>query len=284
MTTLFVKRLTVIDFSFLHPVLGLLGESWQVDIELDGSLDHQGMVLDFGEVKRQVKQVIDQSFDHRLLVPLRHAGCNVEQREHRCEINFRLESEETIHYSGPDCAVAPIDAMEVDEASLAEAITRSLKPLLPDNVDRLRIRLGPERIDGPWYRYSHGLKHHAGNCQRIAHGHRSRIHIYRNEQRDRELEADWANRWRDIYIGTMDDLLGSIEERGHSYFRFGYTAQQGLFQLQLPSSRCYLIERDTTVENLAQHIAEALKQEHPEESFRVEAFEGVDKGAIGYSP
>ncbi len=42
MTTLFVNRLTVIDFSLLHPDLGLLGESLLVDIELDGSLDHQG--------------------------------------------------------------------------------------------------------------------------------------------------------------------------------------------------------------------------------------------------
>lgn len=284
MTTLFVRRLTVIDFSYLHPALGLLGESWQVDIELDGSLDHQGMVLDFGEVKRQVKQVIDQSFDHRLLVPLGYAGCDAGQQQHRFEIRFRLETGETIHFAGPDCAVAMIDAQEINPETLADAISSALRPLLPDNVDRLRIHLSPERIDGAWYRYSHGLKHHAGNCQRIAHGHRSRIHIYRNGERDRTLEADWAKRWRDIYIGTMDDLLGSSDKGEQSYFRFGYTAQQGLFQLQLPSRSCYLIEQDSTVENLAQHVAEVLKQEHPEASFRVEAFEGVDKGAIGYCP
>jgi hypothetical protein len=42
-----------------------------------------------------------------------------------------------------------------------------------------------------------------------------------------------------------------------------------------------LIETDSTVENLAQHIAATLKSEHPEDDFRIEAYEGVDKGAIG---
>lgn len=283
MTTLFVKRLTVIDFSYLHPALGLLGESWQVDIELDGSLDHQGMVLDFGEVKRQVKRVIDDSFDHRLLLPIGSPGCTIKQQEQRCTVTFRLDSGAIIEHSGPDCSVALIDAEQVDQQSLAKNIIQSLTPLLPDNVDSLRIQLAPEPIAGAWYRYSHGLKHHAGNCQRIAHGHRSRIHIFRNGLRDTALESDWAGRWRDRYIGTTDDLLACAEDGGHSYFRFGYSAKQGLFQLQIPSNHCYLIDRDSTVENLAQHIAEVLKQEHPDDSFRIEAFEGVDKGAIGHS-
>lgn len=281
MTTLFVNRLTVIDFSMLDPDLGLLGESWQVDIELDGSLDHQGMVLDFSEVKRQVKAAIDSGYDHRLLVPARYTGCMVTAQQHRGEVLFTLRSGETLRHAGPTDAITLIDSEVIDQAAVTAAIIETLHTLLPDNVNGIRLQLRPESVVGAWYRYSHGLKHHAGNCQRIAHGHRSQIAIFRNGERDAVLEKEWAARWNNIYIGTRADLLGETEQAGQNYYRFGYTANQGLFELDLPEKRCYLVDQDSTVENLAQHIANTLKQEHPDSTFRVRAFEGVDKGAIG---
>ena len=229
MTTLFVNRLTVIDFSYLDPVHGLLGESWLVDIELDGSLDHQGMVLDFSEVKKQVKQTIDREYDHCLLIPTQYPQCQIQQLEHRCDIQFQLASGEIIRHSSPYSAIALIAAPAITEAILIRVISEKLQSVLPDNVQALRIRLYPEMASDAWYQYSHGLKHHAGNCQRIAHGHRSRIVIYRNNDRDQSLEADWATRWKAIYIGTQSDLLETFQENGIECHRFGYTANQGLF-------------------------------------------------------
>ena len=283
MSALFVNRLTVVDFSLLDPELGLLGESWIADILLEGTLDDQGMVLDFALVKRRVKALIDSEFDHRLLVPARHPGAKVSLDGDRCRLDFALASGERIRHDSPRDAVALIDAERVTEASLAKAIVAKLRTVLPRNVARIELGLRPEETAGPWYRYSHGLRHHEGNCQRIAHGHRSRIVIHRDGERDGALEAEWADRWRDIYIGTRGDLVEERVRDGVHYLVFGYTASQGGFRLEMPARGCYLVETDSTVENLAEHIAARLAKEHPGSRFRVQAFEGVDKGAIGLS-
>ena len=78
---LFVNDLTVIDCSYLCPQRGIVGESWIVDIVLDGNLNEQSMVLDFGKVKKQVKAIIDDSVDHKLLVPGDHPYTKVTHNE-----------------------------------------------------------------------------------------------------------------------------------------------------------------------------------------------------------
>ncbi|MCB1789051.1 MAG: 6-carboxytetrahydropterin synthase [Gammaproteobacteria bacterium] len=281
MTTLFVKRLTVIDNSILSASRGLIGESWQVDMELDGDLDHQGMVLDFGDVKRLLKRLIDEQFDHKLLVPADYPGLTHTELPRGLHLSFVTDDGGVIEHRSPHDAVRLIPCERIVADRLAQIIADYLSPQTPDNVSAVRVRLWPENTPGAYYHYSHGLKRHDGNCQRIAHGHRSRLEILRNGQRDNALEDEWATRWTDIYIGTRDDIIGSSERDGFDYWEFGYDSAQGSFGLTLPKSRCYLIDSDSTVENIAQHIAEVLKAEYPDDRFKVYAYEGVDKGAIG---
>jgi len=237
MIRLFVDRLTVIDFSYLHPQRGLLGESWLCDIELSGEPDAQGMILDFGE------------------------GLQI------------------VHV-GPPASTCLVDAAEITPQTLARAIATALLPELPGNVAAIEVTLREEPHGGACYQYSHGLRQHDGNCQRIAHGHRSRIEIWRDGVRDAALERAWAERWRDVYIGTRANLIGTPSLGGVAYCRFGYRGTQGAFALELPADRCRLIDTDSTVENLARHVAERLAIEQPGARYRVRAFEGVDKGAV----
>jgi 6-pyruvoyl-tetrahydropterin synthase len=281
MSTLFVHRLTVIDCSYLSPRRGLVGESWQVDLELDGTLDYQGMVVDFGEVKRSIKRHIDEHFDHRLLVPAGHRGLELGESAGGLQLAFETDEGDLIEHRSPRDAVRLIQCERLTPDGLAQTVADFLGPLLPDNVEAVRIRLRPETIDGAFYHYSHGLKHHDGNCQRIAHGHRSRLEILRNRQRATDIEQRWADGWRDIYIGNHEDLVGEPRRGGSAYYAFGYRAAQGQFGLTLPRDRCYLIDSESTVENIAQHIADTLKRDHPRDHFRVYAYEGVDKGAVG---
>jgi 6-pyruvoyl-tetrahydropterin synthase len=282
MSRLFVNRLTVIDYSYLHAHRGLLGDSLLADVELTGELDQQGMVLDFGHVKKQLKRAIDAHFDHKLLVPSRHPGLAIDTLpDARQRLLFPLAGGGAIEHVAPADAVTLIDAASVTPDTLQLAIQETLRPLMPANVRDLRVRLSQEPISGPAYQYSHGLKLHDGNCQRIAHGHRSRLLILRDGEPDAALTDAWATRWQDIYIGTREDLAEETVLATVPCYRFSYQARQGKFELTLPKDRCYLIDTESTVENLAQHIADVLSAEHPGSRFEVQAFEGVDKGAFG---
>lgn len=277
MPVLFVENLTVIDFTCLHAGRGLVGESWIVDIELHGALDAQGMVFDFGDVKKTVKREIDRLVDHRLLLPAALAALEITELP---DGNVRMQWQqdgEHLHVECPPCALLRVPAPSIEPEGLGTWIAVQLRDVVPANVERIVVNLREERIDGACYHYSHGLKKHAGACQRIAHGHRSRIEIEENGVRNTTLERRWAAAFRDIYIGTSSDLATAAHE---DHLRFGYVSGEGRFLLELHRRHVYLIETDSTVEHIAQHIAHSLRRDNPQHRYRVKAYEGVGKGAI----
>jgi 6-pyruvoyl-tetrahydropterin synthase len=281
---LFVDNLTNVDFSYLCPERGLLGETWLAHIELTGPLDSQGMVCDFGIVKKQLRDWLDFELDHRLLVPSGYSGCMLTRIDGRTRVEFALRQaahQELLAISSlsPDCAIAEIKVNDITPASVANWCEQQLEGCFGAGVAKVNLRFTPEEIDTPYYQYSHGLKKHSGNCQRIAHGHRSKILIWRNGQLDLGLCSQWASLLKGSYIATHADI--SAEDGQHWLFK--YQANQGEFELSVPKKQCYLIATDTTVEFIAQHIADSLKQQEPTANFSVKAFEGIGKGAIALS-
>jgi len=279
MNRLFVQNLTVIDFSYFDAQRGILGESWLVDIELQGELDEQGMVFDFGHVKKKIKQIIDEELDHRFVVSSQLKSLKVEQTQRKVHLAWESQMG-CFEHESPKDAVVILDAKTVNPTSIANYLVEQIKPALPDNVTGISLRLYEESIEGAFYRYSHGLKKHLGNCQRIVHGHRSRIEIWENHQRSNTLEDYWAACFRNIYIGTQEDVKSVVDIKGKSHTCFAYTAEQGRFKLTMPSKRVYLIETDSTVELIAAHIADQCIKNNPNNHYLVKAFEGVGKGAI----
>ncbi len=279
MQALFVNQLSTLDFSFLCPERGIVGETWLVDVTLWGELDEQGMVFDFSHVKKQIKASLDTLSDHRLLVPLLAEEATITHEKKQLTVRFET-AEGPITCSAPSQAILLVDAAAITPELLRPFLEEAVIKELPDNVTKVDLRLYPEEIGGAYYHYSHGLKKHDGDCQRIAHGHRSQIRVFVDEQRDQVLEALWAKQWRDIYIATREDLREIFTEKSVEYYRFSYTANQGYFEISLPGKCCYLIDTDSTVELLASHIAQSLSTQKTGKTIRVVAFEGLNKGAI----
>jgi len=292
---LFVNDLTVIDFSYCCQQRGIVGESWIVDVLLDGSLNEMSMVLDFGVVKKQIKAIIDEAVDHKLLLPMKNNVITLSESAHNAGhqcLDFISELG-NYYLQSPQCAFAQIGSEQIDITAVNEHLTAIIKAQLPENVQGLTLTLRPEVIDGAFYHYTHGLKLHDGNCQRIAHGHRSKIQIFKNDSRDHNLEALWSQRWQDIYIASEQDriLIDDIElsdqamrdlSPDHQYF--SYHAPQGRFDIAVPSSVLDVVDCDSTVELLADFICRQLKAElSSDDNVKVVAYEGVAKGAIAYA-
>ena len=277
---LFVEHLCVIDCALLHPRRGLLGESWIVDVELEGGLDEQGMVLDFGRVKPLIKALIDEHVDHRLVVARGDPGLSLEAvGDERTRLRYRYEDGELFHCS-PSNALCVLGSDVVTAAAVEAHVGALCAAAMPPNVTAVRIMLRPEHIAGPSYRYVHGLRQHEGNCQRIAHGHRSRVEVFRDGLRCEESERWLADRWHDIYLGSRADLAPGESGREADTWRFHYRAPQGEFELVIDRRRCELLDTESTVEQIAAYAARLLKSRDPGSSYRVRAYEGVRKGAI----
>ena len=284
---LFVRDLTVIDFSYLCPIRGMVGESWIVDVLLDGGLDEQNMLLDFSKMKRTIKDTIDNLVDHRLLIPTACSETRWQQQGDTVWMDF-TSLQGDIHIACPAQAFALIPSEIIDFESVNSFLHKALSTELPDNIEGLSLTLRNEIHETPFYHYSHGLKKHDGNCQRIAHGHRSPINIFKNGIAAPKWDEYWAKRWKDIYLGSEEDMV-KLDELSLSpqskvsdetHFAFHYQAPQGDFQLAIPKSCCDIIPHDTTVELLAEFVANTLVEKSPNNQFKVIAYEGVGKGAI----
>ncbi|WED78274.1 6-pyruvoyl trahydropterin synthase family protein [Aeromonas allosaccharophila] len=289
---LFVRDLTVIDSSYLCERRGMVGESWLVDIEMSGELNEMSMLLDFGRVKKLIKSIIDEEVDHKLLVPTECPLIHIETLDGDESTVDLLRPGRSIHLRCPSQGFAFIPAPQVDKESVTRYLLTVLAKRLPGNIKDLSLTLRQEAITGAFYHYSHGLKKHDGNCQRIAHGHRSPIEIHVDGERDQELEFNWAERWGDIYLGTEEDKVALTEltlspranaQLGEHHCGFKYVAPQGLFQLAIPSAEVEMIDTDTTVELLACYIAREVKKMVGDKFVKIVAYEGVGKGAIAYA-
>ncbi|MAM86909.1 6-carboxytetrahydropterin synthase [Allohahella sp. A8] len=284
MNRLFVDDLTVLDFSYLHPGRGIVGESWIVDIELAGELDAQGMVFDFGHVKKLLKQSIESTIDHKLVIPEQLQYLDVEHYDEgetaRTDVSATLADGSLVRLSCPAEAIVILPLADIQIDTVVPLLKQQLQAALPPNVKELSLYLREEVIQGPYYHYTHGLKKHEGDCQRIAHGHRSRIEIYSDGRRSQLTEYQWAKRWKDIYLGHSEDVVSEEVHNGRKHIVFEYESSQGRFRLVIGEHSVYMLETETTVECIAEHIAARLKRQNPQNRFRVKAFEGVRKGAI----
>lgn len=273
-TRLFIADLTHLDCAWFDPVAGLLGDTWRVDAEVGGELADDDMLCDFGVIKATLKRALDADIDHRLLLDAEQSRALQAATPGHAHITLHNHAGQDWHYSAPDASFAPLDLPTLSEDTLASVLAPGLLRQLPDNITDLTLRLTPAHSRGP-YRYCHGLRRHAGNCQRMAHGHRARLDFRVDGQDRPDIAAAWQARFDRRYLGSEQDLSSSGARH-----RYRYHASQGDFELELPASRSCPIPAEPTIEQISAYLVRQVANDHPGRAIECRAFEGIGKGAI----
>jgi 6-pyruvoyl-tetrahydropterin synthase len=293
-STLFVRDVGKIDCAMFDPSFGIIGQSWYVDVWLTGSLDDNGFVFDFSPLKALIRNTLATTLDHALIIPV--GSQSVQYTELDQGERWTLKSkargdqfESRWDYISAKGSVFPIHTIALKTANIEQEFARIIRHRLPPSVHQLVVKLREEAIapTEASYRYTHGITGHNGLCQRLFHGHRSRIEIFVGEERRPDLEHYVVREIfaTNIHIATLNQIKsghGEIGARGKTSepITLAYTGSLGAFEATLPSNRVFFVEGETSVEALAREIARLIKrEEQTTEKIRVVCYEGIDKGA-----
>jgi 6-pyruvoyl-tetrahydropterin synthase len=284
--SLFLNDFTVLDYAYVCARSGVRGDSYFVSAELFGELDEKDFLFDFSQAKKALKALVDDAFDHKLLVAM-GAGV-VAVRDGVLEI--RAADGSSWSYGCPRGAYELFPDAEINAEVLAYHLARLAKARLPANVRECRFTLtsSPRFAAEANFRYTHGLRFHDGNCQRLLHGHRNPVEVWVKGLRDPSWEKILADEWQDAHFvavptlrnrAQLDMALGCRRPRHEGQALVEYTSAQGLFRGSVPAARVILVEQEPSIETMSKLAAETLRAKGLSGSFRVVAYEGLNKGA-----
>ena len=294
--SLFLNDITKLDCAIFDPGHGVVGASWHVDVVLTGVLDPNGFVYDFSLLKKLVRQTLKESVDHALVIPI--GSQTVQYNETPDGEQWTLETRGRganpgfkWSYSCPKGAVYPIRCVALTNSVIEQELARLLKHRLPASISDIRLKLRAEAVDPTeaLFRYTHGISGHDGLCQRLFHGHRSRIEVYLGDSRRADLEHYVVTEifGTEVHVATPQQLQtpawtpGTRGQAGQTVI-LAFRGSLGSYGGSLPAENVWLIEQETSIECISRTVAQILRKRFPKaEKIKVMCYEGIGKGGIG---
>lgn len=131
-----------------HPKCGRLhGHTYTVNLKIDGEPDESGMVLDFGNVKKALKQILSQ-LDHKVLLPKDRPEFKIEEKD---EGSVRITIEDKYYiFPKEDIFLMEVEAPTAEHMSvwLLERFIEILKP--GPNISEVSVGLDEGWGQGAW--------------------------------------------------------------------------------------------------------------------------------------
>lgn len=277
--SLFVKDLDRIDSAIIDESAGVIGRSWYVDIQLSGELDSNGFIYDFSLLKTKIKNLIKGTLDHVLLAPQNLSALEIEEQGEFIAIAY-----DSWLYRGPKSGVLVLDCQAITTEILADKLAELAKPLVPPSITDIAFNLRDEVSSDSesFFCYTHGISGHQGNCQRLFHGHRSKIEIFLDGKRNSQVEASFL----DEIMGRQFHIIGRdqiTDQRGGSV-EVSYTGSHGQFSGKIPANKSHILPGATSIEMITDYFFAKLKVHlqqvaYPYSQVELRCYEGIDKGS-----
>lgn len=284
--SLFLHDFTVLDFAFVHAEQGVLGDSYYVSAELCGELDEKQFLLDFSVAKKLLKELVDTTFDHKLLVPMGSGVAEVKSNG----LLLQTKGAGLWDYTCARSAFELFPDATISKEVIQYHLARLALEKLPKNVTGAKFSLSsPARFESEAnFRYTHGLQYHEGNCQRLFHGHRNPIEVYIAGKRSPAWEARLAAEWEGAHFvaaatlknrAELDLPLGARVADHKGIGEISYESSQGKFVGLLPVSRLVITETEPSIETMSALACRRIRSWGENAEIRVVAYEGLNKGA-----
>lgn len=287
---LFVENLMNLDFSYFCDSHGLAGESFLIDVSLHGELNEDGMIFDFGLFKNVIKQYVNEHLDHKLLLPILNNNVVTEEYQEGYQRAYCTYQDDCFIVESPAAAYCLIESKQINKEVLTDYLNKKLQSILPSNVVSVQVQLQSDSEKKTLFSYSHGLQKHKGNCQRIAHGHRSIISVRSNNEQRVDIERYWQERWNNKYLASSFHVKKApeafllhcrkVDVDCSNYNLLSYSGSQGLFSLYINKRYCELLDSETTVELLAKFVAYKSVELFNLSNVEIRLYEGVGKGFV----
>lgn len=286
--TLFIKDIDRLDCAVFDPSIGVVGQSWYVDIEVTGQLDENGFVYDFSHLKKLVKSVLKSSLDHALIIPVQ--STHVHYQETASGEMWHLKAKTRLTgldsdwtYQCPKGAVYPIRAVKISKEIIEQECARLIRHRLGESIGKVSVKFRAELGAGAdsFFRYTHGITDHQGLCQRLFHGHRSKIEVYVSGDRRRDLEQYLAHDLfgSSIHIASRSQVVKNDNDKD-DVICLVYQGTLGHYKAKLPSNRVFFVNEQTSIERISQQLVKLLGEKIGQsKGVKVVCYEGIDKGA-----
>jgi len=273
-SSIFFRNLTCMDHAFIDDEGMIHGASFHISATLTGNIDNtESVVLDFSKGKKQLKALIDDpetGMDHKLLI-YPFSKCVVDTFEDIIKIDTPFFS-----------VKCPRNAVRIitKEGELSEYLSTNLQAEYPGLDLSVKAKTEKEGFTqiGTYFNYLHGLKSSSSwGCQNQNHGHLSFVEVEKNGHDQYFIRKAIAEYLHDTVLIFRENIVSETE----TTIEIEYTTIRGEFTSTYSKPTKWLVlETETTIEYIIQHIAEVFKDKLHDCTLRIS--EGLSKGAELY--